>query len=52
MYKCVTIILNLIKALPQTVGLALDGLKQFLLEDMVGGVEGDAHTLTAGGGHW
>ena len=38
-------------SLSQTIGLALDGLEQLLLEDMVRGVERDTHTLTAGGGH-
>ena len=37
--------------LSEAVGLALDSLKQFLLEDVVGGVEGDGHTLAARGGH-
>ena len=40
-----------VHALSQTIGLALYCLKELLLEDVVGGVEGHTHALTAGGGH-
>ena len=35
----------------QPVGLALDGLEQFMLENAFGGVERDADPLTACAGH-
>ena len=38
--------------LSQTVGLALDGLEQFLLESAVGRVEWHTHALATGGGYW
>ena len=37
--------------LTQSIGLALDGLQELLSEYVVGGVEGDGHSLAARGGH-
>ena len=35
----------------KSIGLALDGLKQFFLKNMVGGIEGYGHALAARGGN-
>lgn len=37
--------------LSETVGLTLNSLMKFFLEDVVGGVERNTHPLTTSGGH-
>lgn len=39
------------KTLSQTISLALNSLKELLFQDVVGGVEGNGHSLATCGGH-